>query len=697
MICAESVRVGNVELSLETGRVARQAGGAVVVRAGKAFVLGTVVSEAGAGGSTPFFPLTVEYREMMAASGRIPGGYGRREGRQSSDEVLSSRMIDRSLRPLFAAGFRAETQVQATVFSHDPDVDPTSLGLIAAAAAVHLSDLPFDGPVAGLRIAGRGQSNAPLPDRSTAASAEWALMVSATRAGMVMVEGGARELDEVDLLAAFDAATDALGPLLDAMDRLRAAAGRPKRVFAPLAKSGELRDAVDAHARDSVAAALQVHDKQARSAALATAREACVVALGQRFDRNAVRDGFDGVAHDATRTAVLDGRRIGGRGPTDIREIDGEVGLLPNAHGSALFTRGETQALVTATLGTHRDALEEMGLDGQMRTPFFLHYNFPSYSVGEVRQSRGPGRREIGHGRLAERALAAVLPAASAFPYAVRVVSDITESNGSSSMASVCGGSLALMDAGVPIRAPVAGIAMGLVREGDRIAIISDILGDEDHCGDMDFKVAGTVDGVTAVQLDNKIGSLPRDVLARALEQARDGRHHILTRMATILDAPRDGTAEHAPQLARRKVNPARVRRLIGPGGKTIKSLQAQTRTRIAVDADTGEVVIHGTDRPGTVEAARQVERLTLELKLDGLYLATVKSIREHGAVVQIEDHEGLVHVSELGPQRVASVGAVVSAGEEMLVRVLDPDERGRLRLSRKAALGDSRLEALNA
>ncbi len=688
----EEIRIGEASLVLETGRIARQAHGALVVRHGRSFVLGTVVGADRPSGEGDFFPLTVEYRERLAAGGRIPGAYGRREGRITDREVLTSRLIDRTLRPLFPKGFTHEVQVQVTVFSADAESDLESLGLIAAAGAVHLSDLPFRGPVAGLRIVRRDKRFVALPAAAERPLGHLDFVVAGSRDGVVMVEGAADRIGDEEVIEALDAAAGELAPLLDAFDRLRERAGRPKRAFAPEAPPPLLAEAVREVADALIHAALAHDDKTARRRALAEG-EALVLGTVEG-DPKAIAALYEAEVKRVARQRILDGKRIGGRAHDRVRDIAIDVGLLRANHGSALFTRGETQALVSATLGTRRDVADVETVLGMVQERFLLHYNFPAFSVGEVRAAKGPGRREIGHGHLALRALAAVMPDHKAYPYTVRVVSDITESNGSSSMATVCGGCLALIDAGVPIREPVAGIAMGLIREGDRTAILSDILGDEDHLGDMDFKVAGTAHGITAVQMDNKLGSLPREVLARALAQAGDGRRHILEVMRAAIQAAGESTE---PSLhTQLRVNPSRIGAIIGSGGSTIREIQEATRTKIDVHDD-GFVMVFGTDERGTREATRRIQKLALELKKDGLYVGEVVSIKEFGCFVRIADHEGLVHVSELDDKRVESVESVVQQGQEILVRVLGADERGRLKLSRRAALGESRDAAINA
>ncbi len=697
----ETVQLGGVELTLETGEIARQAHGAVVVREGRSFLLATVVAEAAPRPGQDFFPLTVEYREKMAAGGRIPGAYGRREGRISDREVLTSRLIDRTLRPLFAEGFRCDTQVMVTVYGADEVSDLESLALIAASAALHVSDLPFDGPVGGLRLSRVDGQIVALARPGERRRADLDFIVSASRDGLVMVEGEAAAVPDEAVLDALDAANEAIQPLLDALDRLRARCGKDKRAHAVPARDPGLAEAVRQAAEAALHEALAVDDKHGRRAAIDEVRhrvkaDLAATAAERGEDAGEIGAAFEALLHHVMRARILDGHRIGGRAMDAVRDIAIRVGLLESNHGSALFTRGETQALVSVTLGGEKDALDYDTVGGRESDPFMLHYNFPPFSVGEARPNRGPGRREIGHGNLARRALAAVLPDQRAFPYTLRIVSDITESNGSSSMATVCGGCLALMDAGVPVREPVAGIAMGLIAEGDRRVVLSDILGDEDHLGDMDFKVAGTASGVTAVQLDNKLGSLPREVFTQAIAQARRGLTHILGEMGKALGAPRAEVAAHAPQVATMKIDPKKIGAVIGSGGSTIKDIQGSTRTRIDI-AEDGSVRIFGQDAEGVRAAMRRIEGVTLELTQGAVYVATVVSIKDFGCFVRIGEHEGLVHVSELEEGRVANVSDVVSVGDEVLIRVTGTDNRGRLQLSRRAALGVPRSEARNA
>ena len=697
------VEIAGRTLRLETGRLATQADGAVVVRQGGSFLLASVVAA-----TTPshrgFLPLTVEYRERLAAGGRIPGGFLRREGRITDREVLTSRLVDRTLRPLFAEGYARETQVQITVFGADEATDLDSLALIAAAAAVHVSDLPFHGPAAGLRLAGPLDAPVALPPRGVAARAEVDLVVAASRSGLVMVEGQARELEEAALVRLIGAAASEISGLLDALDGLRDATGRPPREPPALARPA-LDARVWALAGARLDAALDEPDKRARHVALETARAQVTAALtadGQTTGATSVTSmtdfamevAFEATLRRAFRERTLAGRRVGGRGLDEVRPVTCEVGLLGSNHGSALFTRGGTQALCSATIGATRDAQSVETVLGRESEPFMLHYNFPPYSVGEVRPLRGPGRREIGHGNLARRALEPVLPPTGSFPHAVRVVSDITESDGSSSMATVCGGCMALLDAGVPLRAPVAGVAMGLVVEGDHAAILTDIVADEDHLGDMDFKVAGTAAGITAVQLDNKVGGLELALLGRALDQARRGRLHILGRMAGALaEPPDDDVSSHVTRV---RIPRDRVAPLLGPGERAMRDLQAATGTSIDV-RDDGQVVIQGPDEAGVDRAARRIEAAGRGLSQGNVYVAEVVSIKDYGCFVRVGLDEGLVHISELARGRVDQVSDVVHVGEQVLVRVQGVDARGRLQLSRRAAMGVPREEAIEA
>ena len=687
MSSSVSIELGGRTVILETGRLARQAHGAVVVRAGDAFVLGTVVAAPAPKPGVGFLPLTVEYKEMMAAGGRIPGSFFKREGRAGELEILTCRLIDRTLRPLLPTTWRCETQVQVTVFGTGEDSDLESLGLLAAAAALHLSDVPFDGPVAGLRVARHDGHLIALPTRDELASSDLDLTISGSRAGLVMLEGQAALLSDDAMVAVLQETQALLVPVLDAMDALRAQAGHPKRAVpddpeAPLV-AALLPDVADA-VGDAVDAALDAPLKVDRYAGLASAKADAVTLLGGEpdGDRRAAA-AFEAFLHQRARARTLNLQRMGGRAPDTVRAISGEAGILASNHGSALFTRGDTQALVSCTLGEPRDAQRIESVHGQDTRGFLLHYNFPPYSVGEARPMRGPGRREIGHGALARRALQVVLPERKAFPYTIRVVSEVTESDGSSSMATVCGGCLALMDAGVPLDAPVAGIAMGLVSDGERAVVLSDICGTEDHLGDMDFKVAGTADGISAIQMDNKLGSLPLDLLRRALRQATAGRRHILAAMEALLDSPREGVPSGAPRTETIEVDPKKIGRIIGKGGATIKELQRTTRCRIDVNDD-GRVVVMSRDPAAIARAIGEIAGLTMELRIGGTYDGSVEDVKDFGVFVALGEHHGLVHRSEWSEDGTITG---VSSGAAVRVQLVAINEKGQLVLSRRAAL----------
>jgi len=691
----EEVVLGGKSVTFEAGQIARQAHGAVVVRHEGSMVLATVVVDASVArspgfavlakkaGSDEFVPLTVEYRERMSASGRIPGGYGKREARISDHEVLTSRLIDRALRPLFPKGFTSEVQVLVTVYGADPKSDLESLALLAAGGAMHLSQLPIEA-VAGLRIAKRGDVTVLMPTDGEREAADLEWIVAATREGLVMVEGGANEASEEAVVASLEEATAAVGPVFEVFERLRAAVGRDKVAFvAPGGPPAALLADIERHFGERLVLAFGAPKTERRASVAAIGKEA-ITLLGASNPGGNVEAAVEAHWRGLVRGRTASGERIGGRGLEEVRAIASEVGYLPSNHGSALFTRGETQALVSVTLGATDESLVYETVLGRKNERFFLHYNFPPFSVGEVKGSRGPGRREIGHGALARRALSAVMPAPEDLAFTVRVVSDILESNGSSSMATVCGASLALMDAAVPLTAAVAGIAMGLVSEGETHALLSDITGDEDHLGDMDFKVAGTREGITALQLDIKVGAVSHALLGNALAQARRGISQILDQMAATLEAPRAMVPGHAPQVVQLKIPPGRVGTLIGQGGKTIQEIQSATGTRIDVKDD-GRVRVSAR-RAGDLKAAvARIEALTLELKVGSTYQAEVVTLKEYGAFVRIGEHEGLVHISELAPTRVEKVEDVLQVGEVITVKVIGADKRGRLELSRKA------------
>ncbi|MCC6767183.1 MAG: polyribonucleotide nucleotidyltransferase [Deltaproteobacteria bacterium] len=684
-------------LSIEVGRMAKQAGGSALVQYGETVVLVTATAAREARENVDFFPLTCDYQEKTFAAGKIPGGFFKREGRQSEKEILNSRLIDRPLRPLFPDGFRCETQIVATVLSFDKENDADMPALIGASAALEVSDIPFHGPIAGIRMGRIGGQLVVNPMTSQYGDSELQLIVAGSRDAIVMVEGGAKMLSEDVILDALFTAHREMQKILDLQDELRKALGKPKRTVVPPAVDTVLQKRVRDFALPKIRTAMETAGKHERSDAVRLVRTELLATLAAEFPEKEreIKASFEDAHYDAVRGLIVEQRRrIDGRSLTDIRPITSEVGVLPRTHGSALFTRGETQALVVATLGTSSDEQKIDALGGEVYKKFMLHYNFPPYSVGEVKFLRGPGRREIGHGALAERAVAAVMPDGSSFPYTVRVVSEILESNGSSSMASVCGSSLALMDAGVPIKAPVAGIAMGLIREGNEIRVLSDILGDEDHLGDMDFKVAGTGDGITAVQMDIKIGGVTREIMRDALYQAREGRLHILGKMKEALAEARSDMSAYAPRITTLKIKVDRIRDVIGPGGKVIRGIIEETGVKIDVEDD-GTIYIASSDGVAMQKAIDWVNRLTAEAEVGKIYKGIVKKIMDFGAFVEIlPGTDGLVHISQLAPERVKEVRDVLKEGDEVMVKVLEVDKTGKIRLSRKEALaaaGDAR------
>ncbi len=713
-----SLELGGERLTIETGRMAKQAAGAAVVTYGDSVVLVTATTAAPREG-IDFFPLTVDFQEKTSAAGKIPGGFFKREGRLSDREILVCRFIDRSIRPLFAEGFRDEVQVVATVLAHDGKNPPDLAAFVGASTALSLSHIPFLGPIGALRLGRIEGQWAVNPTHTQLAESDLELVVAGSRDALVMVEGGAKELGEAEILAALQFAHREIQPLIDAQLELVRRAGKPKLTLAVPAEvdglAARVRSAAEARLRDAIA----IHTKAERYAAISAVEKEVVasfvdayrkepVALGSleavearqkglRQLTGALKDALHELRSRLMRERILgDGVRIDGRGSRDIRQIACEVRPLPRAHGVALFTRGETQALVYATLGSSDDAQTIDALHARTEKHFLLHYNFPPFSVGEVRPLRGPSRRDIGHGHLAERALAAVLPERDDFPYTIRVVSEVLESNGSSAMATVCGGTLALMDAGVPLRAPVAGIAMGLIEEQGRHAILSDILGDEDHLGDMDFKVAGTRNGITALQMDIKIRSVDWGVMQAALAQAREGRLHILEAMAKDASvalpgfAPRTEPSDWAPRMHVIRIKPDRIRDVIGPGGRVIRGIQEMTGAKIDVE-DSGVVNLFAPDLDSLRRAQAMVEELTQEAEIDRLYTGKVKRITDFGAFVEIfPGTDGLVHISHLAEARVDKVEDVVSEGDEILVKCIDIDPTGRIRLSRKEALAEA-------
>src|ERR1700730_8443663 len=698
-----SAKVGNQNISFDTGRLAKQADGSVVVRSGDSMVLVTAVSQREPKPGFDFFPLTVDYQERLSAAGRIPGSFFRREGRLTERETLISRLIDRSLRPLFPEGYQNDTQVIATVFSADPVNDTDVLALTGASFAMAVSDIPFPFQFAGVRV---GRVNGQLvanPSEEERAQSDIDVIMAANRDSIFMVEGGGKEVSEAVLYG-----QRAIEPLLQAQEKLAKAVSKEKRAVEKAPLAGGVVEKVRELARELVRNAYTQHDKHERYGQLSKIKKDLVAQLcaeGQPFfgkDKD-VKQALEDLKYEYMRRMIThEGKRIGGRGTAQVRAISCEVGLLPRAHGSALFTRGETQGLVTTTLGTSEDEQRMESLKGQSFRKFMLHYNFPPYSVGEVKPLRGAGRREIGHGVLAERALRAVLPPDDKFPYTIRVVSDILESNGSSSMATVCGGALSLMDAGVPISAPVAGIAMGLIKEDGKIAILSDILGDEDHLGDMDFKVCGTAKGITSIQMDIKITGVDKQILTDALNQAREGRLHILGEMGKALAAPRSDISKYAPKITTIRIPVSRIKDVIGPGGKVIKDIIARTGATIDIQDD-GQVAIASPNSEGVEQAIKMIRGLTQEAEVGKTYLGTVRRIMEFGAFVEIfPGTDGLVHISDLANTRVKKVEDVLKEGDEVLVKVVSVDRSGKIRLSRKEALaeqggGDGRHQAASS
>jgi polyribonucleotide nucleotidyltransferase len=690
-----TAKVGNQTITVETGSLAKQADGSVVIRAGDSVVLVTAVSAKEKKEGLDFFPLTVDYQERLSAAGRIPGSFFRREGRLTERETLISRLIDRSCRPLFPEGYQHDTQIIATVFSADNQYDTDVLALTGASYALAVSDIPFPFAFAGVRVGRVGGKFVANPSEEERAQSDVDVIMAASRDSIFMVEGGAKEIDENTMIEALLFGQRAIEELLDAQDRLRKEAGKPKRSFekTPLAEgaSERVRELVGQKVGDAYRLDVK-HERYGKLSEIKkeVVSQLCAVGAAYAGKEKDVKTALEDLKYDHMRRMIThDGRRIAGRKNDEIRAISSQVGILPRAHGSAVFTRGETQALVTTTLGTSDDEQRMESLKGQSFRKFMLHYNFPPYSVGEVKMLRGAGRREIGHGLLAERALRAVLPPDDKFPYTIRVVSDILESNGSSSMATVCGGCLSLMDAGVPIATPVAGIAMGLIKEEGRIAILSDILGDEDHLGDMDFKVCGTAKGITSIQMDIKITGVDRQILTDALEQARRGRLHILAEMAKSISAPRADISKYAPKITTIRIPVSRIKDVIGPGGKVIKDIISRTGASIDIEDD-GSVAIASASSESVDQAIKMIRALTQEAEVGKTYLGTVRRIMEFGAFVEIfPGTDGLVHISDLANTRVKKVEDVLKEGDEVLVKVVSVDRSGKIRLSRKEALAE--------
>ena len=677
-------------LSIQAGKVAKQASGSVVVQYGDTIVLVTVVS-AYEERQSNFLPLTVEYQEKIYAAGRIPGNYFRREiGRPSEKETLTARLIDRPIRPLFPKDYRCETQVIATVLSMDQENDPDTLAMLGASAALTISDIPFAGPIAMVRVAridGQLRINPTIPEWE---KSDISIIVAGSKTGVVMVEGGADLVSEDDMLEAIFFGHRSLQPLIDLQLKLQETHGVEKRPFEPPAKDDALVGKLEAAAVAPIRETIVIPEKTKRSAAMRNLKTQLVENLGEEYE------GREGEAYDAlsslqkkiSRDLILkEGRRIDGRRFDEIRPITCEAGILPRPHGSALFTRGETQVLGVLTLGSGQDEQRVETLSGEEFRPFMLHYNFPPYSVGEVKRMGGPSRRDIGHGGLSTRAIERILPDKENFEYTIRLVSEVFESNGSSSMGTVCSCCLALMDGGVPIKAPVAGIAMGLVKEDDQIVILSDILGDEDHTGDMDFKVAGTRDGITALQMDIKILELSKDIMEKALAQAKIGRLHILDKMEAALKEPRPEISPFAPTIITIQINPDKIREIIGPGGKVIRGIQSETNTNVSVE-DSGQVKVAAFSKEEGDAAIKMIEDLTREPEVGAIYEGTVVKITDFGAFVQImPGTDGLVHISQLANHRVTKVSDIVKEGDKLKVKVLEINRDGKIRLSHKVLL----------
>ena len=695
----ESIKLGDKELTVETGRIAKQADGSVVIRYGDTMLLVAAVSASTAREGIDFFPLTVEYRESNYAAGRIPGNYFRREGRPNEKEVLTCRLIDRPCRPLFADGFRNETQVIASVISADPDNNPDVIAITGASCALFLSDIPFLNPIAGVRIGlieGRYIVN---PTYDEVRESRLNLIVAGTEEAIVMVEAGALEVSEEIMVEALMLAHKEINRLCRWQKELYKALGIQKREVVPVTLNEEMLGEIQRNYADRLRAALDTTNQEKRDsyAAVDALKKEVVESYpeDQLERRQMAKLIFDHLKESLFRDDILNNRRRpDGRRFSEIRPITCEVGWLPRAHGSALFTRGETQALVAATLGTKEDEQFVDDLEkGEVKRRFMLNYNFPQYSVGEVGRFGSPGRREIGHGALARRAIEAVLPDQSDFPYTIRIVSDITESNGSSSMASVCGGILSLMDAGVPLKAPVAGVAMGLVMEGNKYAILTDIAGAEDHYGDMDFKVTGTRSGITALQMDIKIGGINAQIMAEALEQARKGRLYILSAMETTLAEPRAAISPHAPRIIQIKINPDKIRDVIGPGGKVIRSLVEETGAKIDV-SDDGTISIATASGAAAEAAVNRIRGLTAEAEVGQTYLGTVSRIVDFGAFVEIfPGTDGLLHISEIADRRVKDVRDELKEGQQIMVKCIGK-EGNKIKLSRKAVLRDESRQA---
>lgn len=686
------IEIRGKKLYIETGEIARQSDGAVVLKYGDTVVLATAVADKKVKEGIDFFPLTVDYQEKTYAAGKIPGGFFKREGRPSEKEVLTSRLVDRPIRPLFPDGFYSETQGIASVLSYGDENVSDILGIIGMSAALMISDIPFNGPVGAVKVGLLDGNLIINPNFAEMDKLDLSIVVAGTEDAVLMVEGGASEVSEKVLLEAIDFAHSEIKKITAVQKELRSLAGREKRPLIPKKTDEELKKNISDHVIGKMKDFIAIHGKQKRQEALDILLEETIKHFntgGSDLTREIANIFFD-IEKNLVRKMILDnGIRSDGRRPDEIRQIRSTVGLLPRAHGSALFTRGETQAIVAATLGTADDEQKIDSLEGETYKTFMLHYNFPPFSVGEVKYLRSPGRREIGHGALAERALKPVIPPKEVFPYTIRVVSDILESNGSSSMASVCGSTLALMDGGVPIKAPVAGIAMGLIQEGDKTVVLTDILGLEDHLGDMDFKVTGTEKGITAFQMDVKISGVSKDIMERALEQARLGRLFIIGKIKETLAVPRENIAPHAPRIYTMQIKQEKIRDVIGSGGKVIRGIIEQTGVKIDIN-DAGLINIASPDELSAAKAMDIIRGLIAEAELGKIYSGKVKRIVDFGAFVEIlPGTEGLLHISQISEKRIAKVSDELREGDEVLVKVIEIDRVGKIRLSRKEAMRD--------
>ncbi len=678
------------ELSFESGWVAKQAAGAVIVRAGDTVVMCTVCTDKPREGQS-FFPMVCEYQEKTYAAGKIPGGFFKREGRPGEHEILACRLIDRPIRPMFPDGFMNEVQIICTVLSCDEVNEPYTLAICGASAALHISQLPFLGPIAGVKVGRVDGKHIINPSPEELEKSDIEMIVAGTKDSIVMVEGGAEFVPDTEVLAALNYGHEEIKKIIALQEDLRSKVGVEKEEFVPEEKDHSLQSKVEELAGSKMESSLEITSKHDRKAAVKAIKTEVLETLAESFpdQEGEIGDILSSLLKKKSRQMIINKKtRIDGRGLRDVRPIECEVGLIPRAHGSALFTRGETQAIVTTTLGTSADTqrIETLMKKTSEERTFMLHYNFPPYCTGEVKMMRGTARREIGHGALAHRAVEKILPGEK-YPYVIRVVSDVTESNGSSSMASVCGGSLSMMDAGVPVKDTVGGVAMGLIKEGEDVAVLTDILGDEDHFGDMDFKVCGSKEGITALQMDIKCTGLSQETMEKALEQAREGRAHIISEMEKAISKPREELSPYAPQIKTMKINPDKIRDIIGPGGKTIRSIVETTGVKIDVEDD-GTVSIASSDAASCKRAMEIIEGLTEEAEIGKIYAGVVKKVVDFGAFVEIlPGIEGLVHISQLEDKRVEKVTDVVNEGEEVMVRVLDIDKQGKIRLSRKDAM----------